>query len=128
MFIVGVIIQMTSFSVWQQFAVGRFISGLGVGALSAAVPMVCCIQLCNDCKVTDTQLQYQAETAPSQIRGTLTATYQLFITFGILVSYCISIGTRNIEGAGSWQTVVGIGIAWPTILIIGILFMPESPR
>jgi len=73
-------------------------------------------------------LQYQAETAPSQIRGTLTATYQLFITFGILVSYCISIGTRNIEGAGSWQTVVGIGIAWPTILIIGILFMPESPR
>lgn len=41
MFIVGVIIQITSFSVWQQFAVGRFVSGLGVGALSAAVPMVC---------------------------------------------------------------------------------------
>jgi hypothetical protein len=40
MFIIGVIVQMTSFTVWQQFAVGRFISGLGVGALSAAVPMV----------------------------------------------------------------------------------------
>ena len=39
-FIVGVIIQLCSFHVWQQFAVGRFISGLGVGALSAAVPMV----------------------------------------------------------------------------------------
>lgn len=110
MFIIGVIIQMTSFTVWQQFAVGRFVSGLGVGALSAAVPM------------------YQAETAPSQIRGTLTATYQLFITFGILVSNCISIGTRNIDGPGSWQTVVGVGIAWPVILIVGILFMPESPR
>ena len=47
---------------------GRFVAGLGVGALSAAVPM------------------YQAEAAPSQIRGTLTATYQLFITFGILVA------------------------------------------
>lgn len=50
------------------FPVGRLIAGLGVGGLSAAVPM------------------YQAETAPPQIRGTNTATYQLFITFGILVA------------------------------------------
>lgn len=109
-FIIGVIVQITSTHVWQQFAVGRFISGLGVGALSAAVPM------------------YQAETAPPQIRGTLTATYQLFITFGILVAYCISIGARSIAQSGSWRTVVGIGILWALILGIGILFMPESPR
>ncbi|KAK0471387.1 general substrate transporter [Armillaria novae-zelandiae] len=110
LFIIGVIIQITSTSVWQQFAVGRLVSGLAVGALSAAVPM------------------YQAETAPPQIRGSLTATYQLFITFGILVAYCISIGTRDINGPGSWRAVVGIGIAWPFVLAIGILFMPESPR
>ncbi|EPS96784.1 hypothetical protein FOMPIDRAFT_1053016 [Fomitopsis schrenkii] len=109
-FSVGVIIQISSTHVWQQFAMGRFVSGLGVGALSAAVPM------------------YQAEAAPSQIRGTLTATYQLFITFGILVAYCISIGTREISGAGSWRTVVGISFVWPAILSFGILFMPESPR
>ncbi|TFK51298.1 general substrate transporter [Heliocybe sulcata] len=109
-FIVGVIIQITSTTSWVQFAIGRLVSGFGVGALSAAVPM------------------YQAETAPPQIRGTLTATYQLFITFGILVAYCISIGTRNVDGSGSWRAVVGIGIAWPLILSIGILFMPESPR
>lgn len=30
--------------------------------------------------------QYQAETAPHQLRGTLTATYQLFITAGILAA------------------------------------------
>ncbi|CAL1701815.1 unnamed protein product [Somion occarium] len=109
-FIVGVIVQITAEHAWAQFAVGRLISGLGVGALSAAVPM------------------YQAETAPPQIRGTLTATYQLFITFGILVAYCISIGTRNVSGSGSWRIVVGIGILWALILGIGILFMPESPR
>ncbi|KAG6812815.1 hypothetical protein H0H92_000273 [Tricholoma furcatifolium] len=127
MFIIGVIIQITSTRVWQQFAVGRWVSGLGVGALSAAVPM------------------YQAETAPARLRGTLTATYQLFITFGILVACmyqslwtvtctylqildCISIGTRYMSGAGSWRTVVGIGLVWPCILIFGISFMPESPR
>ncbi|KAG6852953.1 hypothetical protein C0991_007933 [Blastosporella zonata] len=109
-FIIGVIIQITATGVWQQFAVGRWVSGLGIGALSAAVPM------------------YQAETAPARIRGTLTATYQLFITFGILVAYCISIGTRNMSGAGSWRTVVGIGLIWPVILMVGITFMPESPR
>lgn len=32
------------------------------------------------------------------------------------------------SGAGSWQTVVGIGLTWPFVLGIGILFMPESPR
>ncbi|TFY58067.1 hypothetical protein EVG20_g8297 [Dentipellis fragilis] len=109
-FVVGVIIQITATDQWAQVAVGRLISGLGVGALSAAVPM------------------YQAETAPPQIRGTLTATYQLFITFGILIAYCISIGTRHYKGSKSWQTVVGIGIVWPGILAFGIQFMPESPR
>lgn len=109
-FVVGVIIQITAVDAWSQIAVGRLISGFGVGALSAAVPM------------------YQAETAPPQIRGTMTATYQLFITFGILVAYCISIGTRHMSGRGSWQTVVGIGIIWPAILAGGIQFMPESPR
>lgn len=109
-FMIGVVIQISSTHTWQQFAVGRLISGLGVGSLSAAVPM------------------YQAETAPPQIRGTLTATYQLFITFGILVAYCIAIGTKDISGAGSWRTLVGIGFIWPMILGVGILFMPESPR
>ena len=57
-FMIGVLIQITTSHSWQQFAIGRLVSGLGVGSLSAAVPM------------------YQAETAPPQIRGALTATYQ----------------------------------------------------
>ncbi|KZP13725.1 general substrate transporter [Athelia psychrophila] len=109
-FIVGVVIQLSSTHVWQQYAVGRLVSGLAVGALSAVVPI------------------YQAESVPAPIRGTLTATYQLFITFGILVAYCVSIGAREAPGSGSWRIIVGIGIAWPLILGIGILFMPESPR
>ncbi|KAH6901495.1 monosaccharide transporter [Coprinopsis sp. MPI-PUGE-AT-0042] len=107
---VGLVIQMTAFTVWQQVAVGRFVAGLGIGALSAAVPM------------------YQAETAPIQLRGTLTATYQLFITAGILAAYAISTGTRYLEGAASWETVIGPGFVWPAMLIFGIFFMPESPR
>ena len=40
LFCVGVIVQVCSFHVWQQVAVGRLISGIAVGGLSAAVPMV----------------------------------------------------------------------------------------
>ncbi|KAF8530164.1 general substrate transporter [Hysterangium stoloniferum] len=100
-FSLGVIIQITTGVHWYQFAVGRLISGFGVGGLSAAVPM------------------YQAETAPASI---------LFITFGILVAYLISLGTRDLAGAQSWRVVVGIGLIWSGILGFGMLAMPESPR
>lgn len=58
-FCIGVIIQVTAFDAWLQVAWGRLISGIGVGALSAAVPL------------------YQSESLPSQMRGTLVATYQV---------------------------------------------------
>ncbi|KAB5588785.1 High-affinity glucose transporter ght2 [Ceratobasidium theobromae] len=109
-FSIGVIIQVCAFQAWYQVMIGRFVSGLGVGALSAAVPL------------------YQAECAPRQLRGTLTGTYQLFITFGILVAYCISIGTRETYNSASWRVVIAIGLVWALVLGVGILFMPESPR
>lgn len=70
-FSIGVLIQVTAFHAWYQIMIGRFISGIGVGALSAVVPL------------------YQAESAPKQLRGTLTATYQCeFMGFSIdLVSH-----------------------------------------
>ena len=69
---------------------GRAIAGAAIGALSAAVPMVCPHSYPASTG-TDILGQYQAETAPSQLRGTLTATYQLFITAGILTAcmYCL---------------------------------------
>src|SRR4051812_48898090 len=90
--------------------IGRIIAGLGVGSLSAAVPV------------------YQAETVPRQLRGTLIATYQLMITFGILMAYCFCIGTRRLNSAASWRIPIALGIVFATFLGVGILFMPESPR
>ncbi|KIY74122.1 general substrate transporter [Cylindrobasidium torrendii FP15055 ss-10] len=109
-FFVGEIIQITSSTHWVQYAIGRIVTGLGIGALSAAVPM------------------YQAETSPSQIRGTVNAMYQFFVTFGILMAYCISTGSRELDGSGQWRLVLGLGFTWPTILAIFIQLMPESPR
>lgn len=98
-FAVGVIIQLTAHTAWYQImslffihiyysfclmhenAVGRFISGLGVGGLSAAVPMVCTGLVL--CQVLSMEIfyQYQAETAPPQIRGTLTFVFPCIILY-----------------------------------------------
>lgn len=59
----------------------------------------------------------------------MVGTYQLFITFGILVSNCINIGTRSLEtNSGSWRIPVALGIVFATFLGVGIMFCPESPR
>lgn len=110
-FTIGVIIQVTSFQAWYQVAIGRLVTGLGVGALSSAVPL------------------YQSETVPRQVRGALVATYQLFITFGILIAYAFGIGTRTLQpSSATWRLLIALGIAFAAILGFGIQFCPESPR
>lgn len=61
---IGTVIEISSSTAWYQLAIGRLVNGLGIGALSVAVPM------------------YQSESSPQIIRGVLVASYQLFITLG----------------------------------------------
>ncbi|KAL4897938.1 putative MFS monosaccharide transporter [Aspergillus ambiguus] len=108
--IVGIIIQIATDDNWVQVAMGRWVAGLGVGALSSVVPM------------------YQSESAPRQVRGAMVSAFQLFVAFGIFISYLINYGTESIQSTASWRITMGIGFAWPLILGIGTLFLPESPR
>ena len=109
-FCVGVVIQMTTLHTWYQVALGRWVAGLGVGALSVLTPM------------------YQSETAPRQIRGSMVSCYQLFITLGIFIAYCINYGTKSHINPSSWRIPMGVGFIWSVIMAIGIMFLRESPR
>jgi SP family sugar:H+ symporter-like MFS transporter len=109
-FCVGVIVQITTSNTWYQVAIGRWVAGLGVGGLSVLTPM------------------YQSETAPRYVRGALVSCYQLFITLGIFVAYCINFGTENDPSSRSWKLPMGIGFIWPAIMGVGILTLRESPR
>ena len=60
-FNLGVILQ-TAATTQPTFIAGRFFAGLGVGLISALVPL------------------YQSETSPKWIRGTIVGAYQLAIT------------------------------------------------
>ncbi|KAI0803285.1 general substrate transporter [Irpex lacteus] len=109
-FTIGTAIQTGTTTSLAQITVGRFIAGLGVGALSAIVPL------------------YNGETAPKALRGMLLVLYQLQIIFGIFLSYLIDLGTHTLEGSASWRIPVGLQMLWGLILLSGIFFLPESPR
>ncbi|ROV91990.1 hypothetical protein VSDG_07616 [Cytospora chrysosperma] len=109
-YIVGNIVCITTTGKWYQIVVGRLVEGFGIGALSVLTPM------------------YQSETAPRKVRGALVSAYQLFITLGIMVAYCVNYGTEGIESPNSWRITMGIGFIAPAIMGTGMLFMRESPR
>ena len=75
-FTFGVILQ-TAATAIPMFVAGRFFAGLGVGLLSATIPL------------------YQSETAPKWIRGTVVGAYQWAITIGLLVAAVVLNATKN---------------------------------
>ena len=108
LFIVGTILQTAAFSV-AQFAVGRFVVGLGVGSAAMVVPL------------------YIGELAPAKYRGRMIAFNNMSVTLGQLIASCIGAGLAHVPGEG-WRGTVGIG-AFPAItLAIMLLWCPESPR
>ncbi|KAF4126987.1 MFS transporter, SP family, sugar:H+ symporter, partial [Geosmithia morbida] len=110
-FILGNVVQITAMRSWVHMMMGRFFAGLGVGSLSVGVPM------------------FQSESSPREIRGAVVASYQLMITFGILISNIVNYGVREIQGSdASWRIVIGLGIAFSLPLGLGILAVPESSR
>lgn len=116
-FIVGVIVQCTAVSAGASSILGgRFIVGMGVGSLSMVVPM------------------YVAECAPPELRGFLIGLQQFAIEFGIMISFWIDYGTNYIGGTGAsqseaaWIVPLALQLFPALILMVGMIFMPFTPR
>lgn len=110
-FVLGTILQTAAFHI-PQFAVGRFVVGLGVGSAAMVVPL------------------YISELAPARFRGRMVAFNNMSVTFGQFLASAIGAGFAQVGGENSqaWRATVGIGAA-PAILLAGLLTLcPESPR
>src|SRR5699024_10168492 len=68
---------------------------------------------------------YLSEMAPTESRGSLSSLNQLMITIGILSSYLINYAFADME---AWRWMLGLAVVPSVILMIGVLFMSESPR
>ncbi|PWY82084.1 general substrate transporter [Aspergillus heteromorphus CBS 117.55] len=109
--IIGLIVQISAPSGnWVQMVMGRWTTGLGVGACSLLVPM------------------YQGESAPRHIRGAMISCYQLFVTIGIFLAYLINLGTNTLHGTAQWRITLGLTFLFALALGLGMAMFPESPR
>ncbi|XP_074643939.1 solute carrier family 2, facilitated glucose transporter member 8-like [Tubulanus polymorphus] len=85
------------------FYIGRTLTGVGSGIISAAVAV------------------YITEISTSEMRGTLASCGQLFITIGILIAYAGGL-------ALGWKMLALLAVAFPALLILSLSSMPETPR
>ncbi|ABN67990.2 Sugar UpTake (tentative) [Scheffersomyces stipitis CBS 6054] len=109
-YVVGIIIQISSQDKWYQLTIGRGVTGLAVGTVSVLSPM------------------FISESAPKHLRGTLVYCYQLCITLGIFIGYCVTYGTKDLNDSRQWRVPLGLCFLWAIFLVVGMLAMPESPR
>ncbi len=87
---------------------GRLLLGVAVGVASFSVPL------------------YIAEIAPAAKRGRLISFFQLAITIGILISY---LAGYFFSGANDgWRMMFWAGVIPALVLLVGMVFLPESPR
>ncbi|HDU1351078.1 TPA: sugar porter family MFS transporter [Staphylococcus pseudintermedius] len=105
-FIIGALILALA-PTMEILVLGRVIIGLAVGGSTAIVPV------------------YLSELAPTDARGSLSSLNQFMITIGILASYLVNYAFAPIEG---WRWMLGLAVVPSVILMIGVIFMPESPR
>lgn len=92
-----------------EFISMRFAAGIGVGMASMLSPM------------------YIAEVSPPAVRGRNVAINQLTIVIGILVTNVVN---YNLSGFGTapWRWMFGLGAIPSSLFLIGVLWLPESPR
>nr|WP_024965787.1 sugar porter family MFS transporter [Pantoea sp. IMH] len=91
----------------EMLIVARVLLGLAVGVASYTAPL------------------YLSEIAPEKIRGSMISLYQLMITIGILGAY---LSDTAFSYTGSWRWMLGIITIPALLLLVGVFFLPNSPR
>lgn len=87
----------------------RFVAGIGVGMASILSPL------------------YIAEISPASVRGRNVAINQLTIVFGILITNLVNYKLAG-YGDQSWRMMFGLGVIPSVLFLIGVVYLPESPR
>lgn len=93
---------------YGMIVAARVILGAGVGLEGGTVPV------------------YVAETVESRLRGNLVSLYQFNIALGEVLGYAVA--AMFVSVPGNWRYILGSSLVFSTIMGVGILFMPESPR
>ena len=98
-----------------MFLAGRFINGLGIGALVSCIPM------------------YQAEVSTPESRGFMVSMHGVMFAMGYTLSAWIGFGVYFITASGSsssfpWRFPIAFQMVPALLLLLGSPWLPFSPR
>ncbi len=95
-----------------MFIAFRFVAGAGAFMCLAAVPIL------------------MNEIVPVHIRGALVDVHAVMLVLGYTIQGWVGFGFYfwTHGGSNTWRPPVAIQCAWPLCLLVGLLFVPESPR
>lgn len=69
-----------------------------------------------------------SEIAHPRSRGTVTACFQTAFYWGAIVSAAATLGGLYISSSWAWRMPIMLQILFPTLQVIGLCLVPESPR
>ncbi len=105
-FLLGTLIAAISGDIFVLW-IGRIVVGIAIGIASFVVPM------------------YISELAPPQTRGLMTSLNQVAVAVGILLAYLVD---YVYSASSNWRAMFAWGLIPGAVLLVGMLFMPYSPR
>ena len=71
---------------------------------------------------------FSAENAPSNIRGALVMTWQMWVAFGIMLGFSANLAVVDTPAWITWRLQLGSAFIPAVPLLLGIYFVPESAR
>jgi sugar porter (SP) family MFS transporter len=90
--------------------IGRIVGGFAIGILSMTVPL------------------YNTEIAPPKIRGFIVGLTQQMLGIGFIVANWVGYGCQYIGSNTSWRLPLALQMVPAFLLLVGIQFLPNSPR
>lgn len=71
---------------------------------------------------------YQAECAPTKLRGSLVNTYQFFLLIGAVMAATANWGLYERTDQWAYRIVIILQFIIPGVMMVGGFILPESPR
>ncbi|KAJ5984962.1 hypothetical protein N7522_012158 [Penicillium canescens] len=107
--IIGELLQTSSYDI-IQFTLGRVILGIGIGQLSATVPV------------------WQAECSSAKHRGQHVVVDGICMVLGFVITNWVDYGFSKATGETQWRVPLALSFLFPLTILGSVFLLPESPR
>ncbi|XP_020589782.1 hexose carrier protein HEX6-like [Phalaenopsis equestris] len=88
---------------------GRILFGASIGFTNQSIPL------------------YISEMSPPKYRGAMNGFFEISLSIGLLAANIVNYGTQKIRAGWGWRLSLALAALPASFLLIGLLFLPETP-